>query len=89
MKAVIDTINDAVTVSDQKTPNEMLVTKTGHYALDLRFTERGKWSEQTECEESILALESTELTEMNLEKLHIQFAHCSLEKLLTLLKNAG
>ena len=89
MKAVIDTINDAVPVFDQKTPNEMLITKSGHYALDLTFTGRGKWSEQTECEESVLAVESTELTEMDLEKLHVQFAHCSTEKLLTLLKNAG
>ena len=89
MKAVIDTINDTVTVFDQKTANEMLITQSGHYALDLTFTERGKWSEQTECEESVLAVKSTELTEMDLEKLHVQFAHCSSEKLLTLLKNAG
>ena len=86
MGAVIDTDNDTISIFDGEF-NPLVTLESGHYAVPLSFSVNGMWTPK--CQNVVLKVDLEELSPVDIRKLHKQFCHCSSEKLLKLLKNAG
>ena len=76
-KLIIDFANSSVKLGDSQ-PVDLEIATSGHLLLDIS------------CRQTDFAFLAAEtLSKKNIEKLHKQLAHCSAEKLSSLVKNSG
>ena len=89
MPAVIDTVRDEIEAFGISNPVPLTVLESEHYGMHIRFTPDGSWQAKPQQASVLKVEESTCLSDNDLVELHKQFSHCSADKLLSLLRNAG